>query len=223
VISFAQEEISKASFEVRKMRSQRHTTIAMQEMEGVELFVQSAVRKFQRWQRRRQLQRAASLPVPAELAAAAAPSADLAKSALMTPAEAWLEANTTRRRGKLVLKPGVAPHDASTTVSEDSERLVESPPPVTSSDMAGVADAHPTEASGDQTSPRTDANPIVAEPEAAAGCLLSQIPPPPVQHQRKGSEESQDTAPTEASVDEGDSPATDGQEVTGVDVKLIRL
>jgi hypothetical protein len=121
----------------------------------------------------------------------------------MSPAEAWLEANTTRRRGKLVLKPGVVPHDASTAFAGEIDEVSESQSAVTSNGVAAIADIHLPESSSSAA-------------DKTESLLLSQIHQPPMQHQRKGSEESSETAPTVASVSEDDTLVTDNEEAACV-------
>jgi hypothetical protein len=167
----------------------------MQELEGLQIVWQSAVRKLQRWQRKKKLLRSAS---PVEMSAKATANALLLEAP--SPAEAWLEANTTRRGGKLVLKPGVPPYDPSTALTLGEESTEESLPFSKAPDVgrclgSSSADAVPTANAESWTMP------TFKQQQSQA------------QHQRKTSEDdSQETSPTVVSAVDDDASATDEEE-----------
>jgi hypothetical protein len=181
------------------MRSQRHTSVAMQELEGFQILWQSAVRKLQRWQRKKKLQRSAS---PVEMSSKA--TTDARPLGAPSLAEAWLEANTTRRGGKLVLKPGVPPYDPSTAltvgVQSAAESLSFSKAPAIGSCLgsSSAEDAVPSGNAESWTMP-------TFKPQQSQA-----------QHQRKVSEDdSQETSPTVVSAVDDDASATDEEESPG--------
>jgi hypothetical protein len=168
----------------------------MQEFEGIQILWQSAVRKLQRWQRKKKLQRSAS---PVELSSKA--TYDIPPFEAPSPAEAWLEANTTRREGKLVLKPGVPPYDPSTALTV-GEMSAEQSLPFSTAPVAGSC----TESSATAESSST------ANAESWTLTTLKNQQSQ-AQHQRTGSEDdSQETAPTVVSAGDDDASATDEEE-----------
>jgi hypothetical protein len=200
-----QAEISKATFEVRKLRSQRHTTVALQELEGFQILWQSAVRKLQRWQRKKKLQRSASSVESSPKAAADAPPLEAP-----SPAEAWLEANTIRRGGKLVLKPGVPPYDPSTALTVGEESAEEDLPLSTARAVGCRPDPSSTVDAAPSANAECWALPAFERQESQS------------QHQRKASEDdSQETSPTVVSAVDDDASSSDegnSHVVTSMDV-----
>jgi hypothetical protein len=193
-------EINKATFEVRKLRSQRHASMAMQELEGLQILWQSAVRKLQRWQRRKKLQRSASL---VELSSKA--NADVPLVEAPSPAEAWLEANTIRLGGKLVLKPGVPPYDPSTALTVDEESAEQSLPFSAAPGAGSRPGSCAAAVSGPSMNEECLKLPALKDQQSQA------------QHQRKVSEDdSQETSPTVVSAVDDDASVTDEEEAPGL-------
>lgn len=163
-------------------------SVAMQEFEDAVIVWQSAVRKFQRWRRRREAAAAAAAAAAADSTTATGGRGGGASTE--PSASAWLERNALKRGNRLVLKPGVAPHDPSTAFAwsdNDDDSTVDT-------DVSAVRERAPEPADA-QSSDR-----LPAGPAEEVGTWLAK---------RKVSEDgSEGTAPSSAST-EGSSTDED--------------